>query len=373
MGKLCLTVTCAILLTVLFSSSSLGAEHSKEVENERRVRDAGVNTGRPERKSKQLQGRMKNGKNRRINIKMKSTHEGKRSNKKQNISGKKKGQFQRRKSKKKRKSKMKRKSKKSRKSLQTKKKGNIRAKQVQNGRSRQNKDFCSYEKANSLKLLYNQVYNFKKKLRSVQRQFKITKKKKEKKDIFQEAAAIVTNIVGGNLTEPNCSAKVSLSSIAATQGLILCGCSTKIATSCEEIPFNSTLSGTCNARMNTFEKKVEQCKEDDSCSCWTEAFDMKSDIIICNATIEANLFKNKKKTCLKTFGNCKTAQDSAVQYIATCPTQINTISTTTTTTTTTTITTTTTKSAGLRRNIVEKILARNLMRRSYGAWGWSKA
>merc|ERR1712128_176949 len=108
--------------------------------------------------------------------------------------------------------------------------------------------------------------------------------------------------------------------------------------------------------MTTFETKVTACRTSDSCSCWTEAFAMKSAITQCNAVKEANSVKAKKKTCLKTFGDCKSAQDSAVEYTATCPVQ--------TSSATTMATASTTKSAK-RRNIVEKFLARNLMRRSH--------
>jgi len=350
MGKL--SVACSVILTIVLFSPSSGAEQRQEVEEvfERGVRKAGKISGQALRKSKKTSGRRKNLKNGRRNKKLKSAKFGKQSNQKKNISVKKGKRFQKRKSEKKRKSQ------KSGKTVQTKKKGNTRPKSTQKGCSRQTITFCPAEKASALKLLYNQVYNFKKQLKRAENQAKIVKKKKEKKDIFQKDAAIVTDIVGGNLTEPTCSATGRSASSAATQGSILSSCSTTIATSCEEITINSTLSGTCSDTMTTFETKVTACRTSDLCSCWTEAFAMKSDITQCNAVKEANSVKAKKKTCLKTFGHCKSAQDSAVEYTATCPVQ--------TSSATTMVTASTTKSAK-RRNIVEKFLARNLMRRSH--------
>ena len=80
------------------------------------------------------------------------------------------------------------------------------------------------------------------------------------------------------------------------------------------------------------------------------------DITKCSAVEEANSIKAKKKTCLKIFGGCKKAQDSAVEYMATWPKQTSSV--------TTMATASTTKSAK-RRNIVERFLARNLTRSSH--------
>ena len=49
---------------------------------------------------------------------------------------------------------------------------------------------------------------------------------------------------------------------------------------------------------------------------------------------EADSVKNKKKTCLRTFSGCKKAQDSAVEYTATCPAPAKTSSPSSTTTAT---------------------------------------
>jgi len=261
MGKLFLSVACAVILTIV------RAEQSQEVEEvfERGVRKAGGISGQAVRKSRKPSGRRKNG---RKNKKLKSAKFGKQSNQKKNIIGKKGKRFQKRKSQKKRQSQ------KSGKTLQTKKKVNTRPKSTKNGCSRQTTTFCPAEKASTLKLLYNQVYNFKKQLKRAENQAKIVKKKNDKKDIFQKDAAIVTDIVGGNLTEPTCSATGRSASSAASQGSILSSCSTTIASSCEEITINSTLSGSCSDTMTTFETKVTACRTSALCSCWTEAFAM---------------------------------------------------------------------------------------------------
>merc|ERR1711892_1466631 len=163
--------------------------------------------------------------------------------------------------------------------------------------------FCPAEKATSLKLLYNQVYNFKKQLRRAQNHVKIVKRKKNKKDTFKKDAAILTDVVGGNLTAPSCTAASATRSgpKAASKASILASCSTTISTSCEEISINTTLTGSCSTTMTDFEEKVTACRESKTCTCCTEAVAMKSDITKCNALKESEGVKSKKKTCLKTF------------------------------------------------------------------------
>merc|ERR1719186_1235205 len=111
--------------------------------------------------------------------------------------------------------------------------------------------------------------------------------------------------------------------------------------------------------MIAFEAKVTACKDSASdseeCTCWTEAVAMKSDISKCKASDEADAVKTKKKTCLKTFGDCKKAQDAAVEYTSTCPDNPS---------TTTKSTIMTTKAAG-RRSLAERFLARNMMKREH--------
>merc|ERR1719154_783431 len=57
---------------------------------------------------------------------------------------------------------------------------------------------------------------------------------------------------------------------------------------------------------------------------------MRSAISQCNALKESNSVKTKKKSCLDTFSNCKKAQDSAVEYTATCPAPISVVTSITT-------------------------------------------
>merc|ERR1719228_2250540 len=201
-----------------------------------------------------------------------------------------------------------------------------------NSCSRQTSTFCPIEKASSLKVLYNQVANFKKQLKRAQNHVKIVKKKKEKSNVFEKDAAIVKDVVGGNLTAPTCPGTAGApksASEAASKGNMLLSCKQDITTSCKEITINSTLTGSCTETMDTFEAKVNECKTDDSCTCWSEAFAMKPSIISCNAFNEADAVKTKKKTCLKTFSGCKKAQDSAVEVAATCPDPVSQATTTT--------------------------------------------
>merc|ERR1711892_441712 len=192
--------------------------------------------------------------------------------------------------------------------------------------------FCPVEKATSLKLLYNQVYNFKKQLKRAQNQAKIVQKKKLKNNIFTKDALILTDILGGNLTDPTCSATAATkrsASQASSAGSTLAACSASITTSCQDITINATLTGSCSATMTAYEKKIAECRSS-GCSCWTEAVAMKSDVTRCNAVTESDTVKTKKKTCLKTFSGCKKAQDSAVEYTATCPASVTSTSTTST-------------------------------------------
>jgi len=212
--------------------------------------------------------------------------------------------------------------------------------------------FCPAEKATSLKILYNQVANFKKQIKRALNHANIVKKKQAKKGTFEKDAAILTDVVGGNLTKPTCNAKSRSADNAASQGTVLSSCSKDIETSCKEITVNSTLIGSCNATMVAFEAKVTECKTDDSCTCWTAALAMKSDVSKCSAKGEADNVKAKKKSCLKTFGDCKKAQDKAVEFTSTCPTKPSNPNKPMTT-----------KSAK-RKSLVEKILASNLMRHS---------
>jgi len=188
--------------------------------------------------------------------------------------------------------------------------------------------FCPIEKASSLKLLYNQVENFIKQLKRAENHAKIVKRKRDKSDAFEKDAAIVKDVVGGNLTAPSCpgtSGARKSASEAASKGNMLVSCKQDITTSCKEVIVNSTLTGACSDTMEDYKAKVTECKTDDSCTCWTEAFAMKPKIIQCNAFDEADAIKKKKKTCLKTFSDCKKAQDSAVEVAATCPDPVSNI------------------------------------------------
>merc|ERR1712025_1132637 len=123
-------------------------------------------------------------------------------------------------------------------------------------RSGKQSTFCPTEKATALKLLYNQVSNFKKQIKRAKNHANIVKNKKSKKDSFAKDAAILTDVVGGNLTKPTCSAKGRSASSAAGHGSTLSSCSSTISSSCPEITINTTLTGACSDTMDSFESKV---------------------------------------------------------------------------------------------------------------------
>ena len=96
------------------------------------------------------------------------------------------------------------------KNLSKKSKSLVKSRQKKKMTSRQ-ETFCPVEKATSLKLLYNQVYNFQKQLKRAENHASIVKKKNSKSTIFMKDALILTDIVGGNLSEPSCSSTSSKS------------------------------------------------------------------------------------------------------------------------------------------------------------------
>ena len=48
-------------------------------------------------------------------------------------------------------------------------------------------------------------------------------------------------------------------------------------------------------------------------------FSIRAGITACKATDEMNRVKGLKSDCLAKFGDCKKAQDSAVEFTASCP------------------------------------------------------
>jgi len=103
--------------------------------------------------------------------------------------------------------------------------------------------------------------------------------------------------------------------------------------------------------MEAFESKVTTCKTDDSCTCWTEAINMKSDLTDCKATDEMNRVKALKSNCLDKFGDCKKAQDGAVELTASCPAAA-----------VTTMAPSMTTMAMKHRKLLDKLLARSLIK-----------
>jgi len=206
-------------------------------------------------------------------------------------------------------------------------------------------------KALALKLLYGQVANFFRQLKRAENHAKIVAKKKEKKDNFESDAAILQDAVGGNISDPTCASGRRSASTAAEKGQTLANCSNSIGAACAEITVNTTLLGDCKTKMEAFQSKVTTCKTDDSCTCWTEATNMKSEITDCKATDEMNRVKALKSSCLEKFGDCKKAQDSAVELTASCPT-----------TSVTTAAPSMTTMAAKHRHLLDKLLAKNLIK-----------
>lgn len=222
---------------------------------------------------------------------------------------------------------------------------------TRSGCSRQSTTFCPAEKALALKLLYGQVANFFRQLKRAENHAKIVAKKKEKKDNFESDAAILQDAVGGNISDPTCASGRRSASTAAEKGQTLANCSNSIGAACADVTVNTTLLGDCKTKMETFQSKVTTCKTDDSCTCWTEATNMKSEITDCKATDEMNRVKALKSSCLEKFGDCKKAQDSAVELTASCPT-----------TSVTTAAPSMTTMAAKHRHLLDKLLAKNLIK-----------
>jgi len=184
---------------------------------------------------------------------------------------------------------------------------------------RQTDTFCPAEKAQALNLLYNKVANFFKQLNRAKAFAKTVKNKKGKKDDFTNDAIILEDAVGGNFSAPACSSNARQSSTAGEKGQKLKNCTNSIAEACADITIDANVTGDCNTKMEAFQTKVTECKSSDACTCWKEAFAMKSDLSPCNAKDEMDRVKGLKKSCTTKFGECKSAQDGAVELTATCP------------------------------------------------------
>jgi len=228
---------------------------------------------------------------------------------------------------------------------------NSRRQRKDGGCARQTTTFCPAEKALALKMLYGQVANFFRQLKRAENHAKIVSKKKGKKDNFESDAAILQEAVGGSFSAPSCASGRRSASVAGEKGQILANCTNSIGAACADITVNTTLLGDCKTKMEAYQTKITTCKTDDSCTCWTEATNMKSDITACKATDEMNRVKALKSSCLDKFSDCKKAQDSAVELTASCPT-----------TSVTTGAPSMTTMAAKHRALRDKLLARNLIK-----------
>jgi len=202
-------------------------------------------------------------------------------------------------------------------------------------------------------MLYGQVGNFFKQLKRAENHAKIVSKKKAKKADFESHAAILQEAVGGNISAPTCASGSRSASTAMVHGQTLANCTHSIGHHCADVTVNATLLGDCKTKMEAFQSKVTTCKTDDSCTCWTEATNMKSDITDCKATDEMNRVKALKGSCLEKFGDCKKAQDGAVELTASCPTASSAVTTGAPSMTT---------MAAKHRDLLDKLLARNLIK-----------
>jgi len=186
---------------------------------------------------------------------------------------------------------------------------------------RQSSSFCPAEKAQTMNLLINKVANFFKQLKRSEQWRDLVGKKKAKKEDFASDAAVLTDAVGGDVANPSCaSSRAAASRSASDVGQTLKNCSTSIGAACGDVTIDSAVATDCKTKMEAFQSKVTTCKTDDSCTCWTEALAMKGDLSCSSATTaEMNRVKGLKDSCLSKFGDCKRAQDGAVEFTATCP------------------------------------------------------
>jgi len=258
---------------------------------------------------------------------------------------------------------------KNRKAMNQKKKGSSKnkGKKKQNNKRKQKKSrnlmkgsrsncarqsaFCPSEKAQALNIYYNKMTNYFKQLKRAENWAKIVLKKKEKKDGFVNDALILEAAVGGDISAPVCT---SSARSASASGATLKNCSTSIEDSCADITIDASVSGDCKTKMETFQTKVDDCKTSDDCTCWTEAFAMKSDLSSCEAKTEMDRVQGLKTSCLSKFSECKQAQDAAVELTVTCPASQTTMTTGAAMTT----------MAAKRRKLIANILHKNIIKRS---------
>merc|ERR1711971_43811 len=238
---------------------------------------------------------------------------------------------------------------------QNKKRKQKKSRNLKKGSSRSNcarqSAFCPSEKAQALNIYYNKMTNYFKQLKRAENWAKIVLKKKEKKDGFVNDALILEAAVGGDISAPVCT---SSARSASASGATLKNCSTSIEDSCADITIDASVSGDCKTKMETFQTKVDDCKTSDDCTCWTEAFAMKSDLSSCEAKTEMDRVQGLKTSCLSKFSECKQAQDAAVELTVTCPASQTTMTTGAAVTT----------MAAKRRKLIANILHKNIIKRS---------
>jgi len=164
--------------------------------------------------------------------------------------------------------------------------------------------------------------NFIKQTKKMVNQAKIQAGKMGKNDKFLNDSNRLTQVLGGNTSNPTC-ANASNAAAAAAVALELKNCSTKIKAGCPTITDHLSIITSCNASVYAFKAKVAECAgktSDAACTCWTAAQTQVAKVKECvkNSTAAKNTVKAKLTTCKSTFGECKKSQDKTVGFMGGC-------------------------------------------------------
>jgi len=175
-------------------------------------------------------------------------------------------------------------------------------------------------KARSIEMQVNRINSFK----------GIKDKKKGKKGNFKGTYNTLLSALGGNESAPECDGKpingTSRNGKYKETLKTLKDCETSIDKICNyelNTTYNATLQG-CLAAAKKFKSEFKVCfsakkSSAEACSC-VDGMDTDNlkKLKECDTKAESDNIKKSKKTCIKGFIKCKTAQDDSVDGVGSC-------------------------------------------------------
>merc|ERR1719452_187576 len=204
---------------------------------------------------------------------------------------------------------------------------------------------CLSDAMLSLAYEANQVTNYIKQSKRLGNHHTISKNKLTKNGEFASAAKHMLWAIGGNLSDPQCGEKTSDTARQARLNRgkqdsianynFLLNCTNSIKEACDINLKNDSYNHDdhsenmtqCNKFKKDFIKVSKECvsAKDQAnvtlqCDCWSRAA---KDVAIikklkCETKSKQKIVTKHKNDCIKAFGKCKKAEDSAIELIHTC-------------------------------------------------------